>query len=59
VPDAKAGDDRHKEIGLVEFGFQPDDFERSHVSALAGPISVWFRAWQQRIARRFVTRTDQ
>jgi hypothetical protein len=32
-----------KEVGLVEFRFQPDLFERGHVSAQAGAISIWIR----------------
>jgi hypothetical protein len=48
-----------KEAGLMEFRFQPDLFERGHVSAQAGPISIWIRGLAAVNRVRFATRRDQ
>jgi hypothetical protein len=49
-----------KEVGLMEFRFQPDLFERGHVNAPAGPISIWISLFgSSQLLGRFATRTDQ
>jgi hypothetical protein len=48
-----------KEVGLMEWRFQPDLFERGHVGAEAGPISIRISLLGNEMLGRFATRTDQ